>query len=121
MCIASQSDINNFLFQFKFFAQITGQFTFLERYKNMQALAQLGISIEQALNVILGLTYKNYIRGPVTDSDYPDRNIWEFGCVLDGKEIYIKLSDNLSHNFAKCISFHEADFSISYPYQNGGE
>jgi len=84
--------------------------------KNMESLAELGISIGQALIVINDLTYKNFSSGPEADRDYSNRNVWKFGYSLDGQEIYIKLADNLSHNVAKCISFHKARFPINYPY-----
>lgn len=48
-------------------------------------------------------------------------NIWEFGVEIDNEEVYIKLSDDLSHNIAKCISFHKTEFKISYPYKKGGK
>ena len=120
MGVVKQSDISDFLYKFKFFAQVPGCFSFIERDKNMQSLADLGITIPQTINIILRLTYKNCSGGPEIDSDYPDHNVWEFGYNLDGEELYIKLSDNSSCNVAKCISFHKADFAISYPYKNGG-
>ena len=78
MDVAKQSDISDFLYKFKFFAQDLKYFSFIKRGKNMQSLADLGITIPQAINIILRC------------------------------------------NVAKCISFHKADFAISYPYKNGG-
>lgn len=121
MSVATQSEIKDFLFKFKFFAQNFECFSVIERDKYLQSLAELGISSSQARNVILQLTYKNYSSGPEPDLDYPGHNVWKFGYNLDGEEIYIKLSDDFSRNIAKCISFHKADFVISYPYKNGGE
>ena len=119
MNTATQTEINDFLFKFKFFAQIPGQFSFVERHKNLQALADLGITQVEALNAILQLTYRNYSSGPEPDRDYYGRKVWIFGYSLEGEEIYIKLADDLSYNIAKCISFHKADFTIAYPYQGG--
>ena len=116
MCIASQSDITDFLFKFKFFAQDLSKFIFVERDKNIKAIAELGITIAQTQATILDLTYINYIAGPDVDEGYPDHNVWKFGYNLNTDELYIKLSDNFNYNIAKCISFHKADFVISYPY-----
>ncbi len=116
MNIATQSEIITFLEQFKFFAQNLSCFSFIEREKNMQTITELGISIAQAVNVILELTYKNYVKGPSLDRDRPGQNVWEFGCYLDNNELYIKLSNNFKYGIAKCISFHKANFSITYPY-----
>lgn len=119
MVIASETEINDFLFKFKFFAQIIGQFSFVSRHKNLQSLADLGITQTEALNTILQLTYRNYSSGPEPDRDFDNRKVWKFGYLLVGDEIYIKLADDLSHNIAKCISFHKADFTITYPYRGG--
>ena len=121
MSIATQSEIKNFLFKFKFFAQNLECFSVIERDKNLQSLAELGIFSYQAVNIILKLTYKNYSSGPEPDVDYPKHNVWKFGYNLDGEQIYIKLTDDFSCNIAKCISFHKADFVISYPYKMEGE
>jgi len=60
-------------------------------------------------------------KGPEKDRDRKRGNIWEFGAEIDNEEVYIKLSDDFSRNIAKCISFHKAEFKISYPYKKGGE
>ena len=86
----------------------------------MQSIAALGITIPQAVNIILNLNYKNYCSGPETDKIYPKHHLWVFGYEHEGEEIYIKLSDDFGHNIAKCISFHKADFVMQYPYKNGG-
>ena len=117
MSIATKAEIGGFLYTFKFFAQDFNQFHFVERGKNMQSLAELGITIPQAINTILKLTYKNYSEGPKKDDLFPDGNIWIFGSDIDSEEIYIKLSDKLSNNIAKCVSFHKSKYKISYPYR----
>lgn len=117
MAIASQAEISAFLYKFKFFAQVPGCFVFVERDKNMQSLAELGITIPQAKNTILQLAYTNYSSGPEDDRDYPGRKVWVFGDHIDAEEVYIKLSNDLSSNIAKCISFHKADCEIIYPYR----
>lgn len=119
MDLASKEDIIDFLFKFKSFAQTPGFFSLVERDKNMQSIAELGITVPQALDVILQLTCENYSSGPEVDHDYPEQSVWVFGTTIDGEEIYIKLSDDFKYSVAKCISFHKADFAILYPYQGG--
>lgn len=121
MHIARKEDIGNFFYKFKFFAQNPECFTFIERDKNMKSLAELGIKTPQAKNTILQLTYKDYCSGPEKDHEYPDCSIWTFGYEINDKEVYIKLSDDFSHNIAKCISFHIAELPISYPHKERGE
>lgn len=116
---ATESEISDFLFKFKYFATTPGGFYLAGR--NLQALADLQLTVDQALNdVILGLTYEDYSRGPEDDHDRLGKEVWIFGYIYDGRELYIKLSADLS-KVAKCISFHEARHEITYPHKNGGE
>ena len=118
MDIASQQEIKNFLYLFKFYADCAGHFIFAERKKNLKSLAELGLTIAQAREIILQLTYINYSKGPESDVFYEGHNIWEFGQNVEDKEVYIKLSDNFDYKIAKCISFHIAKRSMTYPYKN---
>ena len=119
MSIPTASEIIAFLRKFKRLAQ--NNFTFVHRKKNLDSISRLGIKIRQAKTVIMQLTYENYHKGPEKDRDRKKGNIWEFGTEIDSEEVYIKLSDDFSHNIAKCISFHKAEFEMSFPYKKGGE
>ena len=110
-------EISDFLYKFKIFAQNIKCFSFVYRKKNLQDIMNLDITPEQSVEIIKELTYKNYVSGPQKDIDYPDRDVWVFGCENNGHEIYIKLSGDFSHNVAKCISFHKSDRSLSYPHK----
>jgi len=108
-----------FLFQFKEFAQKT--FTFSPRDKSMDAIARLGITIPQAKQEILGLTYEDYYRGPIPDKDHKGEEFWEFGKTICGQEIFIKLKTVSKHSVAVCFSFHIPDETIEYPYKRRGQ
>ena len=112
------AEIVAFLRNFKRLAQ--SNFIFIQRKKNLDSISQLGIKISQVKSIIMQLTYENYHKGPERDKDRKKGNIWEFGVIIDHEEVYVKLSDDFSHNIAKCISFHKAEFKISYPYKKGG-
>ena len=111
-------EIRGLLFKFKFFAENSSQFSFIEREKNMTSLGELGMCIGQAKNVILQLTPFDYVEGPLQDEKYPSHNLWVFGVSFNSDEVYIKLSDNFRCNVAKCISFHKAEYSLVYPNRN---
>ncbi|MDP8258761.1 MAG: hypothetical protein P9L90_05020 [Candidatus Aadella gelida] len=115
MKIATPQEINNFLHVFKFYADCPGCFHLVDR-KDLKNIATTGLTFAQAREVILQLTYIDYIKGPVVDMFYKDYNVWEFGQELEDIGIYIKLSDNFDHKMAKCISFHIAKHSMTYPY-----
>lgn len=117
MATATKAEIVGFLYQFKFFSDLPNGFNFVERKKNMDCIAELGISIGQVKKVIKDLTDKNYVSGPEPDKDYQSKKVWKFGYSLDEQELYIKLADDLGHSVAKCISFHKALFPLTYPYQ----
>lgn len=119
MDLPTSTEIIAFLRNFKRWAQ--RNFIFIHRKKNLDAISQLGIKIKQAKAIIMQLTYENYHQGPEKDRDRNVGNIWEFGAKVDSQEVYIKLSDDFSQNIAKCISFHKAEFEISYPYKKGGK
>ena len=75
---ASTSDIAVYLANVKRLLS-AGKYDFVSRRKNMQALAQHGLTIADAKNEILGLVVGDYYKVPKQDLD-PDRpgEIWEF-------------------------------------------
>jgi len=114
---AEKYHITLFLFQFKEFAQ--NRFTFAERDKSRDTIAHLGITPKQAKQEILGLTYEDYYRGPIPDKDRKGEKFWEFGKIICGEEIFIKLKTISKHSVAVCFSFHIPDKTIEYPYKGG--
>jgi len=114
---ATPEQITNFLKQFKFFVN-AGGFDLIERFENIKGLAILGLEETQAEQIVLQLTYVDYIRGPEEDKRYPKHNIWVFGYDMDPEELYIKLSDNFKFGKAKCLSFHIASHPLTYPCKN---
>ena len=108
-----------FLFQFKKFAQ--KNFSFAEWDKSLDTIARLGITIQQAKDEILGLTYEDYYRGPIPDKDRKEEEFWEFGKTICGEEIFIKLKTISKHSVAVCFSFHIPDETIEYPYKRRGQ
>jgi hypothetical protein len=108
-----------FLFQFKEFAQ--KNFSFAERDKGLDTIARLGITIQQAKEEILGLTYEDYYRGPIPDKGPKGGEYWEFGKTICEQEVFIKLKTVSKHGVAICFSFHIPDKTIEFPYKKGGQ
>lgn len=110
---ASSSDIAAYLAQVKNLLS-KGKYDFVPRRKNMQALAQHGLTITDVKGEILGLVVADYYRGPKRDYD---RNrpgdIWEFKKNIDGKQFYVKVKivQENGEDILKCMSFHEDDFA----------
>ncbi len=113
------SQVTLFLVQFKEFAQ--NKFTFAESDKSRDAITHLGISFQQAKQEILGLTYEDYYRGPITDTEPKGGEYWEFGKIICGQEIFIKLKTVSKYRVAVCFSFHIPEEKIEYPYKRRKE
>lgn len=110
---ASTSDIVAYLTNVKKLLS-AGKYDFVPRRKNMQALAQHGLTITDAKNEILGLVVSDYYKGPKQDFD-PNRpgDIWEFKKNVDGIQFYVKVKivKENGEDILKCIGFHEDDFA----------
>ena len=119
MKCAEKYQIILFLYQFKEFAQKT--FTFYPRDTSLDTIACLGITIPQAKEEILGLTYEDYYRGPIPDTGPKGGEYWEFGKTICSQEIFIKLKTVSNHSVAVCFSFHIPDETIKYPYKRSGQ
>ena len=80
----------------------------------MQALAQHGLTINDAKTELLDLVVGDYYKGPKQDFN-PDRpgDIWEFKKQIDGKQFYVKvkITQENGEDILKCLGFHEDDFA----------
>lgn len=120
MGIDRKSKVTLFLQLFKNIAcSDRSRFVFAPRVENRDTITRLGLTIDQAKDMILELTSEDYFNGPSVDLNHKDREIWEFGKNIDGTEVYIKLQTCKieTGGVAICISFHEANKTINYPYK----
>ena len=110
---ANTQDISAFLAKMK--RQVsTGKYDFVPRRKNMQALAQHGLTISDAKDEIFGLVVEDYYKGPKQDLDpLKPGDIWEFKKNIDGQQFYIKVKivQVNGEDIVKCLGFHEDDFA----------
>lgn len=110
---ASTSDIAAYLTNVKKLLS-AGKYDFVPRRKNMQALAQHGLTITDAKNEILGLVVGDYYKGSKQDLDSNrPGDIWEFKKNIDGIQFYVKVKivQENGKDILKCIAFHEDDFA----------
>lgn len=99
-----------------------GELRLIPRKKSLEILNKLGISIKDAITMVEELTYRDYYRGPTDERDpkFPSGELWEFGIELEFDEfvdIYVKLKDILNQKKMICLSFHECEYPIIYPYK----
>ncbi len=111
--------VSKFLKEFKEIATKDRGIDVIGRRKNIQSLANLGLTKRNRKDEILSLSVKDYCDGPKPDRDRPGE-LWEFGKTIDAKEVYIKLKIAQVGNkkIAKCLSFHVAEFPLRFPFRD---
>ena len=110
--LASSVDIVAYLTNVKSLLA-NGKYDFVPRRKNLQALAQHGLTIADAKAEIMGLVVSDYYKGPKQDYDANrPGDIWEFKKMIDGTQFYVKVKivQENGENILKCLGFHEDDF-----------
>lgn len=83
-----------------------GNFEFVPRMKNKKFLMDNGLLVADAIDIILDISINDYYKGPESDNDGHDGQIWVFKYDFEGKMIYIKFNYNPPDK-TSCISFHE--------------
>ena len=92
------------------------RFVFVRRKETLDALAQLGITSKHAKSLVLALTPDDYVSGPEPDHNYPGLEVWVFGLVVSGQEVYVKLQVIVDPpERSVCISFHLPQHPMHYP------
>jgi len=117
-----RNEVAEFLKEFKQSA-IQNGILVPHRPKNQDSLIEIGFTKKDLENTILSLSVSDYFAGPVPDI-HRRGEVWEFGKIINGFEIYIKLQivkyqprdEDRIVTQAKCISFHKAERPISYPF-----
>jgi len=96
--------------------RVVFEIIYLNRDKNVQALADLEINPAKRTAIIESLELKNYYKGPTQDRDQGPY-LWEFGKMVNRKEVYIKVCMGNENRPVICISFHLAERAITYPFK----
>ena len=105
-----QAFLNLFLPKF----DIWGIF-FINRKKNDEAIAALGITPAQRDYIIRNIEINDYIETIVDEMSFGD--MWVFGKDVSGEELYIKISLGRPNSNTICISFHRAEFPNRYAFK----
>ncbi|OIQ59925.1 hypothetical protein [Neomoorella thermoacetica] len=87
-----------------------------EEDKTHKFMVEKNITRRIVVQELLRLDITNY---SYTDNDdnprFKNEVVWIFGAVYGTEEIYIKLK---IREKVICLSFHEADYELNYPYLN---
>jgi len=93
------------------------QFVFVGRRTNLETLARLGINRRHAQNLVTGLKPEVYVGGPAPDHNNPGLQMWVFGLRVRGSEVYVKIQVIVEPARCVCISFHESERPMHYPFR----
>ncbi len=85
--------------------------------KNENCMLELGLCHNDVADIILKLEIDNYSETQEC-TIYKGEKIWIFGYDYHSYELYIKLR---LRKKVICISFHEKEYEINYPYCGGGK
>src|SRR5690606_39225068 len=86
-----------------------------DRGKNTQTLLDLEITKDYRNNVLKSRNAEDYSEGPKAEKLHNGAAMWVFGKVVKGKEIYIKITMGIAGAKVICISFHIAEYPVTYP------
>jgi len=115
MAMEQTTQIAFFLDTFKVKLGIWGVLFRSDRQKNTQTLSDLEISVNDVKEILTDLALEDYSEGPLPETYYGGSEMWVFGKVIKSYEIYIKITLGLPSNATICISFHVAEFPMTYP------
>jgi len=114
----AKEEVDQFLRQMK---EKIAVFDVVFRYrdKNVAALAELDITPAARKACLLQLTAEDYYSGPNKDNyDTSLPDYYEFGITIKKRTIYIKISLGKLNKPVDCLSFHQAEFAITYPLKH---
>lgn len=116
--MADESSVKSYLQELKQVVGIWG-IIFINRPKNSIAhLANLSITANMREDIILNLKVENYSEGPFEETQYGGTEMWVFGKLIKNQEIYIKVTISKISGQPVCISFHKAEYPLSFPFKN---
>lgn len=114
--ISSLEEIEYFLYRFRSLKEKFGMIIY-DRRKNFKALLDLEITAAEREKILDNLSATDYYKGPKPDGVMIGAMYWEFGAMVNGTEVYIKISTGLGNQAVACFSFHPAERKIKYPYK----
>ena len=105
--------LNDFFVKYKVYGILFRDF----RQKNSRTLLKLEISPDKRKEIIESIKVEDYSAGPIDDNLYGIASMWVFGKMVNNTEVYIKISLGQFNAPVICISFHDAEHALSYPFK----
>lgn len=115
--MATKDEVQSFLQNFKAKLGVWGVIYRDDRGKNTQALLTLDITPAYREKILRELMVNDFSEGPLLEQLYGGSDMWVFGKRLKSGEVYIKITVGFCNKPVICISFHPAEYTISYPFK----
>ncbi len=115
--VATKHEVEHFLSDFKTKMKIFQIVFWDDRGKNAQALLDLEIGQGKRKEIIEKLTMEDYSQGPLEEKMSGMAPMWVFGKKVRETEVYIKISMGRENLPTICISFHKAEYIMTYPFK----
>ncbi len=115
--MVAKYEIKAFLQDFHIKMDIWGIIMRDDRGKNTQTLLDLEITKDYRNKVLKELEADDYSEGPLEEKIHNGADMWVFGKLVKGKEIYIKITIGVPGSKVICISFHTAEYKMNYPFK----
>lgn len=109
--------VEQHLKEIKLKMDIFGILFFDHRGKNQQFLLDQEIAPLKRKEIIRRLKVEDYVDGPLEEQMHNLPEMWVFGKQWKETEIYIKISLGRKDSSVVCISFHDAEYPLSYPFK----
>ncbi|MEX2600735.1 MAG: hypothetical protein WD355_03745 [Balneolaceae bacterium] len=114
--MTARKDVEKFLKRFKSKLKVF-DVVFVGRAKNTQTLLDLELVPASRTKLLEQLEVNDYCEGPLEETMHGVGSMWVFGKEVSGTEIYIKVAMGQTGNSVICISFHRAEQTLRYPFQ----
>ncbi len=115
--MATKLEVEKYLMDFKVKMSVFNIFFRDERLKNTQALLRMELTPDSRKKIIESIEVVDYSEGPLDDRLYGIASLWVFGKTLKKREIYIKISMGRPNDRVICISFHDSEKPMNYPFK----
>ena len=100
---------------------VVNDFRFERRPENMATLVRFGMRIPDARSHILTLATSDYVCGPTPRPGNSSQEAWVFGVTIQRTLVYVKLCVRVEPARCVCVSFHEAERPMVFPYSRRSE
>ncbi len=111
--VAMEARVRDFLLRIKF-AVATGRWLLAERDKNLFALSELDLVVNDVPGILQAPTVWDYVGGPLADDKGQPKEWWVFGPAHSGKDLYVKISLN-GAGYCEVLSMHLKERKLTHP------